>query len=54
MNDLDLLVDRLEGARDTLHTLAQRDGLSQPEFHRLTGKREGVLLALSYAREVRP
>lgn len=53
MNDLDDLIDRLEGARDALYALAQRDGVSQPEFHRLTGKREGVLLALSYVREMR-
>jgi hypothetical protein len=48
LNDL---IERLEGARDSLTGLAQRPTNTTVERDRLTSKREGVELALTYARE---
>lgn len=50
---LDELIERLEGARDNLFGLAQRPTNTKFERDRLAAKREGVVLALSYAREER-
>jgi len=50
---LDELIQRLEGARDSLFGLAQRPTNTKFEQDRLTAKRDGVVLALSYAREER-
>lgn len=45
------LIERLEGARDSLAGLAQRPTNTRFQRDRLAAKREGVVLALSYARE---
>ena len=51
MSDLDDLVTRLEEAGRHLTGLANRPAIGGPERARLMSKREGVTLALSYARE---
>jgi hypothetical protein len=49
--DMSDLIDRLELARAGLAQLAQRPTNTLTEQQRLLHKREGVTLALSYARE---
>ena len=51
MSDKADLIYRLEVARDNLMGLAQRPTVTLGERYRLEAKREGVNLALSYARE---
>lgn len=53
MSALDDLIERLKRASAELGRLSERDGIRERESWRLRDKREGVELALSYAREAK-